>query len=197
MVLYFLITSMKKFIIRNDDVAYDTTLEEISKFCSLCDEYGFKIIQAIVPIGEVKKITSHRMKNEEIKSASSHLFSENKAVLSYLQKRNDAIGVHGLWHSHKPSVDEIATAKHILQGLGFKPTYFIPPFNEGVYPQEIEGLQLSVLSMKNGERLEDFLEWGMPANDFMYVHSWRFDNDWYTFDQLESCLKRLSTAYES
>lgn len=188
---------MKKFIIRNDDVAYDTTLEEITQFCSLCDKYGFAIIQAITPIGEVKKITTHRMSNDHIKSLSSHLFSENKAVLSYLQKRNDRIGVHGLWHSHKPNIDEIATAKYILQGLGFKPTYFIPPFNEGAYPTQVEGLQLSVLSMKKGERLEDYLEKGTPTSDIVYLHSWRFDNDWYTFDQLESCLKRLSTVYES
>lgn len=188
---------MKKFIIRNDDVAYDTSLDEITKFCSLCDKYGFTIIQAITPIGEVKKITSHRMSNELIKSSSSRLFSENKAVLSYLQKRSDLIGVHGLWHSHKPSTDEIATAKYILTGLGFEPTYFIPPFNEGAYPAQVEGLQLSVLSMKKGERLEDYLEKGTPTSDSVYLHSWRFDNDWYTFEQLESCLRRLSTTYES
>ena len=183
----------KKFIIRNDDVAFDTTLPEIKQFCQIADKYGFKIIQGIVPIGEVRKIKSARLNNEQIKALSSKLFSQNKEVLDYLLKRQDLIAVHGLWHTHKPGEEEIKTAKSILEGLGFNPTYFIPPFNEGNYPAEITGLKTSRLSMKSGERLEDYLEKGTPKADIMYLHSWRFDNDWYTFEKLDNCLKRLSS----
>ena len=59
---------MKKFIIRNDDVAFDTTLEEIQTFCQICDKYGFQVLQAIIPIGEAKKITSSRTTNDQIKA---------------------------------------------------------------------------------------------------------------------------------
>ncbi|MEO6508403.1 MAG: DUF2334 domain-containing protein [Patescibacteria group bacterium] len=183
---------MKKFIIRNDDVAFDTTIEEIKRFCDICDTYGYNILHAITPIGETQKITSKRMTNEQIRTMSSKLFNENKEVLTYLQNRQDIIGIHGLWHTHKPSIEEIKTAQYILQGLGFNPTYFIPPFNEGEYPEKIDGLTVNTLSMKKGERLEDFLETGIPQADIMYLHSWRFKNDWYTFEALEACLKRLA-----
>jgi hypothetical protein len=182
---------MTKFLIRNDDVAFDTSLNEIKRFCEICDKYGYQIIQSIIPIGEAKKIKTKRMTNEQIVSASSKLFSENKEVVNYLKKRNDLISVHGLWHTHKPSIEEIENAKYILEGLGFKPTYFIPPFNEGDYPAKISGLKLCQLSADNGELLENFLDNGTPNAAIMYLHSWRFDNRWYTFQKLEECLKRI------
>ena len=182
---------MTKFLIRNDDVSADTTLDEIKTFCKVCDKYGFKIIQGITPIGEAKKIKTARMTNEQIKVASSKLFSENKEVVDYLASRNDLIAVHGLWHTHSPSIEEIKYAKIILEGLGLKPSYFVPPFNEGQYPDLVEGLKVSILSADKGERLEDFLESGVPNSPIVYLHSWRFDNSWYTFDKLEQCLKRL------
>lgn len=182
---------MKKFLIRNDDVAFDTDLEEIQTFCKICDTFGYRIVHAVMPIGESRKIKSGKMTNDEIRAASSRLFSENRSVLEYLKKRKDIIGVHGLWHTHVPTAEEIESATFILQGLGLSPTYFVPPFNEGVYPNTIAGLKLSKLSSKKGERLEDFLTSGTPTADMVYLHSWRFHNEWYTFDMLEQCLRRL------
>lgn len=184
---------MIKFLIRNDDVAFDTGFEEIKRFCEICDKYRYRILHAIIPIGEARKIKSSRMTNDQIRQASNRLFSENQEVLEYLKARSDLIGIHGLWHTHKPSVEEIKTGKIILQELGFNPTYFIPPFNEGDYPAEIVGLKACKLSMKKGERLEDFLKKGAPRAKIMYLHSWRFNNDWYTFDILEKCLQRLES----
>lgn len=187
---------MTKFLIRNDDVAFDTKLEEIKQFCQIADKYGYRILHAIIPIGEYRKIKSSRMTNDQIRQVSSRLFSENRAVYEYLKSRQDLIGVHGLWHTHKPNIEEIKTGKVILQGLGFNPTYFIPPFNEGDYPKDFVGLKTCKLSMKKGERLEDFLNKGMPGADIMYLHSWRFVNGWYTFDMLEKCLQRLENSNE-
>lgn len=181
---------MAKFLIRNDDVAFDTTLSEIKRFCEICDKYGYQILHAIIPIGEARLIKSSRMTNEQIRAVSSRLFSENREVLEYLKGRQDLIGVHGLWHTHKPSIDEIKTAKSILQGLGFNPAYFVPPFNEGDYPDKTVGLRTSRLSEKK-ERLELYLERGNPNYPIVYLHSWRFNNRWYTFDMLEKCLQRL------
>lgn len=180
-----------KFIIRNDDVAYDTSLEEIKRFCEMCDKYGFTIIHAVIPIGEAQKVTSHRMNNKQIREVSTHLFSENKAVVDYLAQRKDLVAVHGLWHTHIPTEEEILYAKLILKGLGLSPMYFVPPFNEGKYPEFIQGLKVSQLSRKKNERLEDFLESGTPEAEIMYLHSWRFNGGWYSFEKLEECLKRL------
>ena len=121
--------------------------------------------------------------------AQDSLPDKNKKVLEYLKSRNDLIGVHGLWHTHKPNIEEIKTARSILVGLGFNPEYFIPPFNEGDYPEEFAGLKTCKLSKR--ERLEDFLDKGIPEAKIMYLHSWRFDTGWYTFDKLDKCLQRL------
>ena len=190
-----MIFGMNKFLIRNDDVASDTKLEEIREFCRICDMFGYRILHAIIPIGESKKIKSGKMTNDQIRAASSRLFSENLEVLNYLKSRQDLIGVHGLWHTHVPTEEEIKTAGSILQGLGLTPTYFVPPFNEGEYLAEISGLKTCKLSAEKGERLEDFLTSGTPSADIMYLHSWRFDNNWYTFDALERCLQRLSGKF--
>ncbi len=183
---------MAKFIIRNDDVAADTTLNEIKTFCEICDRYGFPIIQAITPFGESKKVKSHRWDNNRIKSLSNKRFNENIEVIEYLKSRHDLIAVHGLYHTHSPSLEEINLAKTILVDLGFNPTYFVPPFNEGEYGESIDDLRVSVLSEKHGQRLETFLEKGMPDMPVMYLHSWRFDDKWFTFKSLDECLKRLS-----
>jgi hypothetical protein len=184
---------MAKFLIRNDDVAFDTQLEEIKRFCAICDKYGYQILHAIVPIGESQKVTTRKMSNDQIRMASARLFSENNDVLSYLKGRQDLIGVHGLWHTHIPTEEEIKTATFILKGLGLMPTYFIPPFNEGNYPVQVAGLMTCQLSSKKGELLEDFLEKGDPQAEILYLHSWRFNDDWYTFDMLEQCLQRIES----
>lgn len=180
-----------KFIIRNDDVAYDTSIEEIKKFCEICDKYGFPILHAITSKGIVQKIKSARMRNETIRSLSDAWFTENEEVCDYLRSRNDLIGVHGLFHTHEPTDLEVEYAKSYLKGAGFNPTYFIPPFNEGDYGEEFCGLTVSKLSADKGERLEDFIHEGTPTAPIMYLHSWRFDNKWYKFKHLEKCLKRL------
>lgn len=185
---------MTKFIIRNDDVAFNTDISEIKQFCQIADKYRYQILHAITPIGEARKIKSRRMTNEQIRAESCRLFSENHEVLTYLKSRQDLIGIHGLWHTHKPNEEEIRTAKSILQGLGFNPTYFIPPFNEGDYPKEIVGLKNCQLSKK--ERLEEYLDKGIPKAEIMYLHSWRFNNSWYTFEKLEQLLLRLESSHD-
>ncbi len=182
---------MNKFIIRNDDVAFDTSLDHIKKFSEICDRYGYKIIQAITPIGECRRSRA-TMTNDQIRIASFRRFGENKELVEFIKSRNDYIAIHGLWHTHEPTVDEITIAKSILEGLGLKPTYFVPPFNEGEYPQEIDELKTCTLSIKKGERLEDFINEGTPNAPIMYLHSWRFNNNYFTLGQLDRCLARLS-----
>ena len=179
------------FTIRNDDVSFDTDLNEIKRFCEICDKYGFRIVQAITLYGQCRKIDV-KMTNDQIKNSNTSRFEDNHDLVDYLKKRNDLIAVHGLWHTHVPTDEEIRTGKAILERLGFNPTYFVPPFNEGDYPPEVEGLTLSKLNLKNGERLEDFLKKGTPTAPILYLHSWRFDSGWYTFDDLDNCLSRLS-----
>lgn len=180
------------FTIRNDDVAFDTNLAEIKKFCEVCDKHGIKIIQAITPIGECRKIKV-TMTNEDIRLTSFRRFEENNEVVEFLKNRQDAIGIHGLWHTHMPTIPEIIRAKTMLQEMGFNPSYYVPPFNEGSYPEKIAGLITCQLAIERGERLEDFIKRGNPRAPIMYLHSWRFDNAHYTFEQLDQCLERIKS----
>lgn len=181
---------MNKFVIRNDDVAFDTEVSHLQKFCDICDKYGFRIIQAIIPIGEYCKARA-TMTNEEIWASSDMTFAQNQALVDYLKNRNDLIGVHGLWHTHSPTEMDIKVGKGLLTHWGFKPTYFVPPFNEGDYPDEVVGLKTCKLDMAKGERLEDFLmRAGIPTSPIAYCHSWRFGK-WYRWSSLDRCLERL------
>jgi len=174
-------------IIRNDDVSSDTTMEDIKWFCELCDEYGVKPLQAITLNGDTHDIDI-KMTNEEIRKRCTCV-EDNTELIDYLLQRNDLIGVHGLWHTHSPSEEEIDEAKERLINMGFNPTYFVTPFNEGNYQDSICGLKVSQLT----QRLEDYLHEGKPIDEIAYLHSWRF-GDWYPKKDLELCLKRLTTA---
>lgn len=178
-------------IIRNDDVAFDTQFEHLRKFCEICDRYGHRILQAITVRGVTQPI-HFRMSNAEIKSLEPHaFFADNKPVLDYLLSRDDLIGVHGLWHTHNVSESEIREAKGLLIGWGLESAYFVPPFNEGKWPEETQGLK--VVSKVQG--LEDYLKKGSPTDEIVYTHSWRFNGSWYTLEALEKCLARiLATA---
>lgn len=180
---------MKKFLVRNDDIAFDTDINEIKEFCAICDEYEYKIIQAITPRGECRKARVFKS-NEEIKKSSDKKFEDNQQVVEFLKSRNDLIGVHGLWHTHCPSSGEIKIGKEILKSLGFSPIYFVPPFNEGDYSDVVQGLETCKLDEKR-DRLEGFLRKGEPQSPIMYLHSWRFNRVYYTFDDLRRCFQRL------
>lgn len=175
-------------IIRNDDVAYDTRFDHFRRFCELCDRYGYQILQAITPRGTTIPIEEH-MSNEQIRSLSPDaFFADNKPVLDYLLSRDDLIGIHGLWHSHEVSEYEIWEAKGHLIGWGLKPTYFVPPFNEGSWPRKLQGLKV----VGKIQRLEDYLRNGVPTDPIVYLHSWRFDGSFYTLEELNRCLSRIS-----
>jgi hypothetical protein len=174
-------------IIRNDDVAADTDIDNLLRFCSICDRYQFKIIQCITPLGTTREIDIEMSDDEIVALGGRTTFLDNPAVIDFLLERTDLIGVHGLWHTHEPSSTDILLATQILQRLGLHPTYFVPPFNEGDYPSQTgNGLRVCA----KVDCLENFLDLGIPATEIIYTHSWRF-GDWYSWEKLESCLQRI------
>lgn len=175
--------------IRNDDVAYDTNVAELKKFCELCDRYGFKIMHAITPVGICQPIDV-KMSNEQIiELGRGQRFSENKPLVDYLLSRNDIIAVHGYTHTHNVTGSEIGIATAELSDLGFTPTYFVPPFNEGDYGDRVCGLKVSD---GRDDRLESYIGGGEPKTKIAYVHSWRF-HSWWKLDVLEDLLCRITT----
>lgn len=180
----------RKIIIRNDDVGYDTDIENFKKFCEICDKNRFQILQAITPSGKCLGIDSS-WTNEQLEK---HAFSDglkalddNKEVYQYLKTRKDLIGVHGLYHSHQPTLDEVRTGRDFLNGLGLKPSYFVTPFNEGEYPTLFAGLKVSAKC----DSLETcIVKNRMPTTDIIYCHSWRFGT-MYSWEKLDNFLNKL------
>ncbi len=180
---------MINFKIRNDDVAYDTNLSQLEAFCNICDKYGVGIIQCITPRGSVQFIDS-KMTNEEIvKNAGSEIFTDNKAVYDYLLSRSDEISLHGEYHTHYPTADELYRAKYSLIEWGFNPTYSTYPFNELTFDYDIFGLK----TLPKSQRLEDYHKEGLPTDEIVYLHSWRYGK-WYPVEALERMLERIANA---
>jgi hypothetical protein len=189
-------------IIRNDDCAADTTLAEIRTFCEICDRYGVTPMHAITPIGTVQNIDC-RWDNARIRrEAGTALFSENTDVVEYLKGRKaDLFAVHGLWHTHRPAVEEIMAADVLItealttEDRVYPVTHFVPPFNEWRdRADDIEGGRREFLAVCGSglPRIEDYLEAGDPQAEIMYTHSWRYEHGPFTWKQFESCLKRLT-----
>lgn len=177
-------------IIRNDDIAFDTNINHFKIFCELCDQYNFKILQAITPLGITRPIHVKMSNKTIINMNRTACLKNNEPLLDYLLERKDLIGVHGLWHTHYPSETDIYRSNSILNNWGLKPTYFIPPFNEGNYDNTVLGLQV-IAKVQN---LELYLNEGTPTDPIVYLHSWRFDKSYYSLKTLECCLKRISTT---
>ena len=187
-------------LLRNDDVCAATTVAHLSRFCELTDKYGFQVIHAITPRGVCWTSDGwlNRHSNEEIIAlgASQHL-ENNPKLVAFLQSRidRDIIGIHGLWHTHSPSAEEIGKAYDILADVGLFPSYFIPPFNEGRYKSKT--FTISGFEAQNFE-LSDTI-----VTPIAQLHSWRYDplmwrtayaprGGWYTWTQLEDRLHAAS-----
>lgn len=195
-------------IIRNDDVAADTTLREIRTFCEMCDRYGVTPMHAVTPIGKVRGVNC-KWSNAEIRERTgTALFSENREVVEYLKGRKaDQFAVHGLWHTHSPTDGELSAAHQLLyESLDSGKSnqwikYFVPPFNEGEHKKAICVPAYGVYDDSYNElavcgrdipRLEELLEEGDPGADIVYLHSWRFEHGPFTWVQLDRCLNRLT-----
>lgn len=191
-------------IIRNDDPAYDTNLDNYKTFCEICDKYGVQIIQAVVPIGRTIPIQKSMTDTQIIGLGGRSLLLDNVELMNYMRSRKDKdyFAVHGLWHTHEPTESEIIASMSILELWGLEATYFVPPFNEGSYPDTIAGLTFCgqndcLESYMDGYRYQN----DIPTTKIVYLHSWRFGHQinerpgvCYTYEQLSNCLNRLKEA---
>lgn len=187
-------------IIRNDDVAADTSLSHLERFCRICDRAGVRIMQAITVAGRCLPV-DREMDNSEIVEVSRGVhFSDRADLIQFLRSRHDIIAVHGLYHTHEPSLSEIQTASSILTSVALTATHFVPPFNEGNYGDPFHGFSVSA---GDAFKLESAIAKKAPIpNDVKvgYLHSWRFDPDCpreyinrrmkrrFTLDDLEAAL---------
>ncbi len=162
-------------IIRNDDVAADTSLSHLEKFCAVCDRAGVRIMQAITVAGRCLPV-ERAMTNAEIYPVCRGVnFTDRPDLIAFLRSRSDIIAVHGLYHTHEPSLFEIKLAASILSGAGLPPAYFVPPFNEGQYGSNAADL---LVSAGEAFKVEGAIVRQRPIPpdiEVGYLHSWRFD----------------------
>lgn len=175
--------------IRNDDVGYDSSVRELKEFCQICDGFDLEIIQGITLKGNLNMVCSS-MNNEQIKrlADSNKWFYENKELLEFLKGRKDKIAVHGLWHTHCPTSDEIQESINVLKAVGLNPTHYVPPFNDGHYNAMVCGLEL----VQHCPTIEPFISTRTIPDEserIVYLHSRRFGND---MERLRNLLMRFA-----
>jgi hypothetical protein len=148
------------------------------------------------------------MTNDRIKEVSGDSwFRDNEPVYKYLLSRRDKdlIAVHGLRHTHKVTSREITTANVYLRTDGFKPTYFVPPFNEdsdSFFPKNrsrFEDYYRLKFCGIEADRLETWMDnKTVPQtgiiSGIIYCHSWRFCGSPYNLKQLEELFKILKNG---
>lgn len=184
--------NQSKYIIRNDDVGYDTDVNNLKRFCEICDKHGFEILQAIVPVGKCLGIDVSWDNKKLEEYAGARPFFLNTELLCFLKDRMDMIGVHGFRHTHIPNEDDIIDGKDILHQVDLFPSYFVTPFNEGDYGEYVHNLMVSAKT----ESLETcIVKNRLPkdedvVNNIIYCHSWRFGK-LYSWESLDKFLERL------
>jgi len=182
-------------ILRNDDVAADTPIEELTKFCEICDKHGVYVVHSIILIGNwgSAQRPGHaswgEMSDAEIKRISGDaLFSDNRPVVEFLKARPDGIAVHGLRHTRDQSEKDIRTAKGMLEKLGLRPQFFVAPWNETRWKKSVAGLEFLI----GNPHLNEYKEQNPPANGILFTHSWCFQDGNPTWQDLDAWLGRLA-----
>jgi hypothetical protein len=185
----------RSLLIRNDDVAADTRLEQLQWFCETCDKFGCRIVHAVTPVGVCIPVAAKMADDTIAKLGGSKTIAGHATLLKYLRERiakhGDEIAVHGApFHTHICTETGIAAAAGFLRALDLTPTRWVPPFNYGIYPKAVAGLPLFQF-MPNLERYlknQDNFE-----GEECYTHSWRYDPPGHLRRwRLESGLERLT-----
>lgn len=182
-------------ILRNDDVNALTTVKHLQRFTELTDKNGYQVIHAITPRGVCWTSDGWlgQRKNSEIHALGAGItIEQNPELLEFLRSRTDRdlIGIHGLWHTHAPRVEEWLQARQILLDNGLYPQYLVPPYNEGSFKSHD--------FIVSGDDAQSFENESWITSPIAQMHSWRFDPEmwrgsyrapWWTWDDLERKLQ--------
>lgn len=203
---------------RNDDVSWDTSLNDFTSFCEVFHKYGFTQVHGITLYGKTNTLyeyadtpveyeghdTLARLDNNSIRQLSSQFsFEERVDLIEYLNSITDEIALHGLYHTDYSRMTfdeqkhEIMVGLEILQRLFPKKkiTYFIPPFNKfnESTDKACRELKLTVLTTE-GVHLESELGRLVLKRDTWYrYHHHRFYPE-SIFNYYKLSVEKLDTA---
>jgi len=189
---------MKKPILRNDDISFDTNLEKLKQIQSIFEKHGLREVYSIVPFGRSIYDSDQYTHNMPLETLEGLLGTEfigtNLELVRFLHEsisRGHQISLHGWSHTRVTDYDDkeerIARAKEYVENLfGTKVQYFVPPFNH--YNQHVVtacqnlGLPISI----GGGQLEEFVKRNLHApHDMYWYHYWRLNPE-----ELDQWLKR-------
>ncbi len=187
-------------LIRNDDVCAATTVKHLERFAHLTDKHSYHVVHAITPFGVCWTSDGWlgSKSNREIIDLGERR-PLDPDVIEFLQSRasRDQFAIHGFFHTHKPSAEEIVLAYDYLCGEGLVPTWFVPPFNEGLYKSD--GLRVSAKDAIDFENEAERFPGEVAA-----LHSWRYDPEmwagaygapWWDWSDLERRLEYPPMAF--
>jgi hypothetical protein len=203
---------------RNDDVSWDTSLEEFKIFCGVFHKYGLTQVHGITLNGYTNTLNKRgdtpvefegndslaNLDNQVIRKLSDrNSFEERVDLIDYLNSIPDGIALHGLYHADYSKMTNDEQEDEIMRGLEIlrrlfpqkKITYFIPPFNrtnEFTYKVCSE-LKLKVLTTA-GVHLESELDnLVMRRNTWYRYHHHRFYPE-SVFSYYDLSIEKLDAA---
>lgn len=206
---------------RNDDVSWDTSLNNFVRFCEVFHKHGFIQIHGITLRGKTNTLykyagtpveyegydTIAKLDNDCTRKLSTHfLFEERVDLISYLNSIPDEIALHGLYHTDYSQMtfdeqkDELKRGLEVLRMLFplKKITYFIPPFNKVNAHTSIicSELKLKVLTTE-GVHLESELGHLVLKRDTLYrYHHHRFYPE-SAFSYYDLSIEKLDEALQT
>lgn len=136
-------------LFRNDDVCWDTPLDEFTTFCETFTKYGFRQLHGVtlygktmIPHGNTGPYDGYPdlcdLDNDVIRDLSwRYPVAERKDLLDFLNRSGDDIALHGLYHTDYSQMSAEAQHAEIKEGLcllrelfpGKECRHFIAPFN--------------------------------------------------------------------
>ncbi len=137
---------------RNDDVSWDTSLEDFRRFCAVFHQYGQSQIHGITLRGNTHVVYAHHgaeveyegfetianLDNATIRRLSAGKNFEDRAdLIDWLNAITDELALHGLYHTDYSIMSDQEQDRDIGEGLALMRTlfpgkrvrYFIAPFN--------------------------------------------------------------------
>ena len=140
-------------LFRNDDVCWDTPLEEFSAFCQIFWSFGFRQLHGVTLHGKIMIVKGQGgdssgpydgypdlcyLSNEAIRDLSvPYPVAARNDLLAFLANSPDEIALHGLYHSDYGKMTVEEQNREIREGVrqltklfpGKEIHYFIAPFN--------------------------------------------------------------------
>ncbi len=203
---------------RNDDVSWDTSLNDFTRFCEVFRKYGLTQVHGITLKGKTNTLykcgetpveyegydTISKLDNNCIRNLSSVFSFEDRVdLIGYLNSIPDEIALHGLYHTDYSQMsideqkDEIKKGLEILRKLFpiKKISYFIPPFNRfnahTIYV--CSELKLKVLTTEGVHLESELSHLALKKNTWYRYHHHRFYPE-SVFKHYELSIDKLDTA---